>query len=307
LFFACGAIACSSLGSLPLLYSSQLLGTGEPSPRPPFDRPHRGGGGGGQKVAIVLSGATNGETIRPGVIDGAYRAIGMAKDAEVAGLTVDGMQARVVRDCIRIIGERIVLRDVHCSMLPGPQMSMHEMPEGLHIQRGSNITIEHSSFTGFQMMLGPKDYWNGDGIAAEKPVSDLTFRDVISNDNSDAGFDIKPPVSMDRVSASGNCRNFRFWSDADIGTITVGDVDWRGGSSRCAGIWVAGSDTSRPKIHIRNLIVDASKPLDIIKVAKGAADITIDHCVIHAPKGTHLLGVPNPGGPINADRTCRID
>ena len=183
---------------------------------------------------------------------------------------------------------------------------MHELPEGLQIRFGYNILVERSSFTNFQMILDQKAYWNGDGVAVERGVSSISFRDVRSDNNTDAGFDVKSPVTMDNVSASGNCRNYRFWSDADLGTVRVGDVVWRGGSSQCVGIWVAGSlDQRLPKIRIRNLVLAAKKPLIVVKVDK-AAEIRIDHCVFQGTRKVELVKMRSDLGSISIDPSCRV-
>lgn len=289
-----------------VLYPLVELQSGQSWPAAHSPPPHYSAAG--EKTAILLRGAVTDARVRPVVIDGAYRAIGMAKDAAVSGLVVDGLRARVMRECIQIRGDHLTLRNVHCSMTGAPKDSMHELPEGIRIQSGSDVRIENSSFDGFQMRLGPKQYWNGDGVAVERDVTGLVLRDVSADNNTDAGFDIKPAVTMDRVSASGNCRNFRFWSNAQIGTITVGGVTSRGGSSHCAGIWIAGTRSgARPSIHIRNLIVTSPGPLNIIAVNDGAADITIDHCIIHAPPGSKLVKMNSQAGRISADGSCRID
>jgi len=272
-------------------------------PKPPSKAFNQGQG---RKTAIVLRGNSSG-TIRPGVVDGAYRAIGMANDARVSNLTIDGLEARVIRDCVRVNGSNIVIRNVRCSMLPPPQTSMHELPEGLHIKSGNEILVEESRFNGFQMVLDADSYWNGDGVSVERGVNGITFRNVSSNDNTDAGFDIKPPVKMDDVSAAGNCRNYRFWSDADLGTVEVGDVVSRGGSSGCVGIWVEGSrGQAGPRIRIRTLILEAKKPLTVIKVDKGAADIRIDRCIFKGTRQARLVSMQGDLGNLAIDPSCRL-
>ena len=88
--------------------------------------------------------------------------------------------------------------------------------------------------------------WNGEGVSIERGVAGVQFRRVSANHNTDAGFDLKPFAIMSDVSAANNCRNFRFWSGGDVGTLTTGDVVKRGGTSSCSGIWLSGSqDGSR--------------------------------------------------------------
>ena len=217
---------------------------------------------------------------------------------------MDGVTARVQRECFRVRGNDITIRNMHCEKIGPPQVRPN-LPEGLHIETGNNIVIEDSSMQGFQMTMDPDRYWNGDGVAAELPVTGLQILRVTSNGNTDAGFDIKPPVVMDDVSASDNCRNFRFWARSDIGTITVGDTIKRGGRTNCAGIWVKGNVEAPPVIHIKKLIVRMKNPGEIIRVEDGPAEIIVDQCDIQAPPGSTMLHMPHPDGKESLGPSCK--
>jgi hypothetical protein len=261
----------------------------------------------GENAAVVLKGAVTGARVRPFRLENAYRGIEIGKNALVSDLRIEGMEAHVARNCIRVFGTNIFIRNVSCTMSGAAKLSMSELPEGIHIRGGSDIHVENSRIEGFQTTLRPDQYWNGDGVAAERGIANLSFTDVTSDNNTDAGFDIKSPVKMDRMSAAGNCRNYRFWSDADIGTMQTGSVVKRGGISDCVGIWVKGSaQDSGPTIRIRNLVVRTPRPIKIIKVDGGSANITIDHCSIVAPPGTELIASPAAAVRIKADPSCRV-
>ncbi|MGJ3628290.1 hypothetical protein AB5I41_17450 [Sphingomonas sp. MMS24-JH45] len=50
-------------------------------------------------------------------------------------------------------------------------------------------------------MIGkPKGYWNGDGIATERDVSNVTIRNVAVLDNTDAGLDLKSSTTVSTTS-----------------------------------------------------------------------------------------------------------
>jgi hypothetical protein len=256
---------------------------------------------------IMLRGNVRGEHIRPLSVDGAYRVIDTAQDATVSDLTIDGVQAKVTRDCIRVRGDSVTIRNVHCAMIGPPKSSMRFLPEGLHIRGGSDVRVENSSFSGFQTALEPSKYWNGDGVTAERGITKLSFRNVQSDNNSDAGFDIKSPVEMTGVSASGNCRDYRFWSDATVGTMQVGQTIWRGGISSCAGIWIQGSDQPPgPTVQIRNLVVSTPTPITIILVDGDYATIKVDRCSISAPAGSTMVVARRGLARIDLDSTCRV-
>jgi len=281
-----------------LLRSGQTWPLASPSARKSVSAPALNG-------VVALRGAIRGGRIGPVTISGAYRAIETSKTASVSDLVVDGLMGHVQRECYRVRGDRITIRNVHCDMIDGPQKSPN-LPEGLHIEAGSDILVERSSFKGFQMTIPGNRYWNGDGIAAERDVSGLTIRDVVADDNTDAGFDIKPPVKMDQVSASGNCRNFRLWSDSEIGTMTVGNSIKRGPKTTCAGLWVKGDATAQPVVRVRKLVVRMTKPGDIIRIEEGPANLTIDECDIQAPPGSTLIVAVSKAGKVQLGRGCRV-
>jgi hypothetical protein len=222
-------------------------------------------------------------------------------------LAVNGVQAEVTGGCIRAHGDVVVVRNTHCVMSGGPQSGSVNMPFGLEIIAAKTVLIEDSSFDGFRWRTSADHYWNGDGITIERDVSGVQFRRVRANGNTDAGFDVRPYALMSDVSASGNCRNFRFWSGGDVGTLTTGDAIKRGGTSACSGIWLNGSRQGpRPTLHIRKLVVRMTRPAMIIEVETGPADIRIDECDIEAPAGTSMVTFEKEAGEVRLGRGCRV-
>ena len=122
-----------------------------------------------------------------------------------------------------------------------PQVGRINMPFGLQVTSAATVLVEDSSFDNFQWRAPDFRFWNGEGVSIERDVTGVQFRRVTANNNTDAGFDLKPFAIMSDVSAANNCRNFRFWSGGDAGTLTTGDVVKRGGTSSCSGIWLNGS------------------------------------------------------------------
>jgi hypothetical protein len=262
----------------------------------------------GVNGALFLRGPTRNVRIRGVVVQAAYRALEMRPGAYATDLVVDGLEASVTRECIRLRGDDVVIRNVHCRMTGPPQTSMKHLPEGIHIQAGNRILLEKSSFNGFRMQRAKDVYWNGDGVVVEGAVTDIEIRDVSADDNTDSGFDIKPPVRMDRVSASGNCRNFRFRSDADVGTLTVGNTVKRGGKTSCSGIWIKGAPPSatKPVIRIRKLIVRMTSAATVISIEEGTADIHIGECDIRAPEGSRFIHAKIKGGVLKLGEGCNL-
>jgi len=61
------------------------------------------------------------------------------------------------------------------------------------------------------------EYWNGDGFAAERGVSNLQFIGTSASGNTDAGYDLKASnVRMVDVAAHDNKRNYRLWGQEVI-------------------------------------------------------------------------------------------
>ena len=236
-----------------------------------------------------------------------YRAIYVGRPAVVGRFAVEGLSALVTYSCIRAHADVVVVRNTHCAMTDGPQSGSVNMPFGLNITAAKTVLVEDSSFDSFQWRAPANRYWNGDGITIEAGVAGAQFRRVTANDNTDAGFDVRPFALMSDVSASGNCRNFRFWSGGDVGTLTTGDAIKRGGTSACSGIWLNGSASGpRPTLHIRKLVVRMTCPAMIVEVETGPADIQIDECDIEAPAGTTMITFERGAGEVRLGRGCDL-
>ena len=256
---------------------------------------------------LTLQGVVPNALIGPAIIQDAYRAVYVSRSATVGRFSVENLRAAVTYSCIRAHADVLVVRNMRCSMTGGPQSGSVNMPFGLNVTAAKSVYVEDSSFDGFQWRAAANRYWNGDGITIERDVAGAQFRRVTANNNTDAGFDVRPYVLMSDVSASGNCRNFRFWSGGEVGTLTTGNAVKRGGVSACSGIWLNGATTGpRPRLHIRKLIVRMTQPAMIVEVETGPADIQIDECDIEAPAGSSMIKFEKVAGKVSLGRGCRI-
>jgi hypothetical protein len=257
--------------------------------------------------AATLRGVVPSAVIGPVKVMNAHRVLDVSQSAVVSQINVDGVEAQVTDGCIRAHADIVVVRSTHCVMTGGPQSGGVNMPFGFEVTAARTVLVENSSFDGFQWTAAPNRYWNGDGITIEKDVAGAQFRGVSANNNSDAGFDVRPFAILSDVSAAGNCRNFRFWSGADAGTLTTGDSVKRGGISSCSGIWLNGSSAGpRPRLHVARLVVRMRNPGTIIEVETGPADIRIDHCDIQAPAGTRMIEFDKGAGSVELGVGCRL-
>lgn len=256
---------------------------------------------------VTLRGAVPNAVIGPAQVRNSYRAVDVSRSASVARLLVQGLRAEVTDACIRAHAEQMIVRDTHCRMTGGPQSEGVNMPFGLEVTSARHVSVSDSSFDGFQWQAPPERYWNGDGITIERDVSSVEFHRVSANDNSDAGFDVRPFAELSEASASGNCRNFRFWSGATAGTLVSGEVRKRGGISSCSGIWLNGATGgARPQLRVRKLVVRMRHPGTVIEVETGPADIRIDQCDIQAPRGSVMVRFDRGPGRVQLGKGCAI-
>jgi hypothetical protein len=226
-------------------------------------------------------------------LSGAYRLIETAPDTRARHIVIAHLEGvEIAREGIRLRGdlEDITIRDFALTHAATPN-APPDLPEGIHIESGRQFLIERGTISGFQMSMPADRYWNGDGIAAERAAHDVTIRDVVVQDNSDGGLDLKSVGNvLDRVTAIRNNRNFRFWSDVEAGTLTSIDPTSHGGTASSAHVHIAGNNDAPPKVHIARLIVRAAtSSAPILLIENGAADVVIDDYDIQVPKGTPLL------------------
>jgi hypothetical protein len=256
---------------------------------------------------LSLEGMVSQAFIGPATVLDAFQVVHVSSSATVGRLEVRGLNATVTNSCVRGHAGVVVVTNTHCTMTGPPQVGRVNMPFGLQVTGAQSVSVSHSSFEGFEWRGPPDRYWIGEGVTIERGVRGVQFDDVSSNGNTDAGFDIKPYVIMTNVSASANCRNFRFWSGADVGTLTTGDTIRRGGTTSCSGIWLSGSKTGpRPTLHIRKLVVRMNRPGPIIQIENGPADIQLDACDIQAPPGTAIVRFEKGVGKLVLGHGCKL-
>lgn len=261
----------------------------------------------GDSNVATVDGIVTSAMMGPAMVRSSYRAIDVSGSASVGRFEAHDIDAKITADCIRAHADVVVVRRARCQMTGEPQVGRINMPFGLQVTSARTVLVEDSSFDGFQWRASDYRFWNGEGVSIERGVAGVQFRRVTANNNTDAGFDLKPFAIMSEVSAANNCRNFRFWSGGDAGTLTTGDVLKRGGTSSCSGIWLNGSkDGPRFKLHIKKLVVRMSRPAMIIEVENGPADIEIDECDIRAPQGSEMIRFESGAGKVRLGRGCQI-
>lgn len=260
----------------------------------PQSRANAGGEGRGGPAVIHLKGVVENKVIGPLNVVGQYRIVESAKNLVTRNLRIQGVTGTdLQRDGIRLRGdiEGATIENFRLVMRRQPQ-SPPQLPTGIAIASGRGIRISDGEVAGFQMVRVPGKYTNGDGIAAERPVHDLSISRVVSRNNSDAGFDLKSsPTTLDQLRAENNGRNYRFWSRVEAGTLT--SVEPRG-----AHIWAANS----ARVHIKRLVARSSTRAPLVQIERGG-QVVIDQCELRLPPGTRLV-VKSDEGKVVLGRGC---
>jgi hypothetical protein len=234
----------------------------------------------GTNGAAVIRGSISGATIGPARIEGAYRAVESARESEVRRLRITGLiAAGLERDGIRLRqADEVDIGGFDLSMRAEPQVRPH-LPQGIAIVRGTNISIHDGRVAGFRMARVEGKYTNGDGIALEGGVSNVTIARVIAENNSDGGFDLKSrDTRLQDTVARNNSRNYRFWGTGTATTITSE-------SARSAHVWLGRGANWR----ISRLVVRSTTLAPIVRVEARDAVLVIDRCDLDVPAGTPLI------------------
>lgn len=251
-------------------------------------------------VAIRIKGTVENASIGPVQIEGAKFGVLADSGAVIRNLAISDLHAfELQREGIRLRGtvNQVTIRNFSLKMRAQKQVSP-DLPVGITLYEGSNISISDGVASGFQMVDVSGTYTNGDGISSERPVDSLLIERVSATDNSDAGFDLKSTNTFlyDTV-AERNKRNYRFWGTVTTGTITSIDPLI---NSIAAHVWAGNGAV----VHIARLVVKSSNTMPVLYL-DGAESITIDECVLEVPAGTKFLR-GGTGTIMNFGPTCTL-
>jgi len=245
---------------------------------------------------FLIKGPVSGLTIGPVTVTGAYRAIESADGSAVSNLNIIGFTATdIQRDGIRLRNANsTTISDFRIAMRDTPQSGTN-LPQGIALYAGDGIAVRNGNISGFRMDSVPGKYPNGDGIAAEREVTNLTIERVVSSNNSDAGFDLKSSgtVLNDAV-AEDNHRGFRFWGSARAGTLTSNN-------SRSAAFWF-GKGASVTIDHV-NVTSQTSAPVFMIE---GATSVIVNSCTLNVPAGTKLVVGADSAAQVTLGTGCTV-
>lgn len=187
-------------------------------------------------------------------------------DLTLRRITVTGFSKRVLR--LRNDSHGVLVEDV---VGDSQQQDGDDFAIGVHLEDTvHDVVLRRVRMDNTRDTL--RDYWNGDGFATERDVSDVRFENTSASGNTDAGYDLKSSstVLVDAV-ARDNKRNFRFWADDIVARGCEGvDPRTRGGKSSPAQVWL-GEDASATLEGCTFRSVDPDVPVFIAEPNASAA------------------------------------
>lgn len=156
-------------------------------------------------------------------------------DIKLTKITVNGFSKTLVR--LQYDTRRVLVEDVQgdSQSQDGDNFAM-----GVHLTgTAHDITLRRVTMRNTRSTLN--SYWNGDGFASERGVYGVRFEDTLATGATDGGYDLKSrTTTLVRARASGNKRNFRFWSkDMVVNGCTGLNPVKRGGSGAQAQVWLS--------------------------------------------------------------------
>ncbi len=203
------------------------------------------------------------------------------RDGLASGARFDHIDGLVARGGFRFRGNAsdIVLRDMTLQLVA--PTAAPELPAGIEVtDTVHDVLIERVVARNFQMIARPNHYTNGDGFSSEKAVTNLTFRQDKSFDNSDGGFDLKSTATkLIDTEAGGNGVNYRLWGSGEATTITSRDPHKAHIQFNAQADWTIGT-----------LIVSSKTPAPILLI-HGDVHVKIGRCVLDVPPGTKLVKI----------------
>jgi hypothetical protein len=212
-------------------------------------------------------------------VDGSYRAIETNSGAKPLDVTIRAIKAtNIQRDGIRVMNAgNILIEDFDLTMRAEPQTGTN-LPEGIAIGGNNcapinNVVIRNGKVSGFRMAEVQGVYTNGDGVATEGCVVNLTISNVRASNNSDGGFDLKGQhVVLNNLVAENNSRGFRNWSPDATATTLVS-------KNNGTALWMGKPDANGvpTKITIDRFIASSEVPAIVFRWERGAL-ITVKSC-----------------------------
>lgn len=233
-------------------------------------------------------------------VEGAYRVIGQGSGVTTG--TCNGLTAiNIYRVGVEIRGDNAVLSNFR--LIHADKMNVSpDLPEGVQVKTGKNVTIRDGHVWGFRMLDVPGKYRNGDGYVVESGVGPVHFQNVESVESGDSSFDLLKghDITGDKMIGRSSDR-----------CVKIGALNVHIGLLRCSGMRkeVLTVYTTKEIPFIGILTYDFNqqiRPINIISMHKGA-NIEIGRCVWIGipPAGTKLVA-GDQSGEIKLGSGCKL-
>lgn len=227
-----------------------------------------------------LAGTIDNLRIGPVVVRGAYRAIEARDGSVLSNSVIDGLKGEnLARDGIRLRTVNNVTISNFDLVHSATASTDGNLPEGISAAAGNGLTIRDGRVSGFKMPIVAGVYTNGDGIATERALANLTIERVVSEDNADGGFDLKSPNTVLRdLIARRNKRGYRLW-----GTVT--GYNLKSDQATQGHMWVAQGAV----VKVDSFTASDIAP-SVVFYVEGGASLTVGKCDLTGmPVGSTLL------------------
>lgn len=228
-------------------------------------------------------------------------ASGTAATATISGLTVQNVQINgYSKGSIRL---QYDTHDVHIMDVQGD--SQHQDGDNFAIGVHLDGTVHDVTFDRVSMRNAQDtthSYWNGDGFATEGGAYNITYNDVISSGNTDAGFDIKSANTvLNRVISEDNARDFRLWAqDTVVNDPSSISPNLRGGSQGSQNhVWLEQFASAT----INHMLLSDNNGGAAINLLEGHANLTLNDPTIMIAASEALLKTASGSTLNNVDPT----
>jgi hypothetical protein len=201
---------------------------------------------------------------------------------DLSGQTIEGFDLVVSREGIVIErGQSNVVIQNGKIRLKEPGTG-HNLPEGIAVNDGSDITIKNVEVHNFQMVPNPPHYLNGDCFSGERKAVRVTITDTLADQCSDGGYDFKAThLRYDNATAQGVDYCFRVWGQASAGVITC--KDWGKWTDSGAAVQVVAFEGGSFVVATLNLQAMPGKPQTVFDIRRPGAVLTVGECVGDLP------------------------
>lgn len=133
------------------------------------------------------------------------------------------------------------INDLRVVYVAEPNTSSGDIPTGVQCggkgdgEKLRRVTIRRAYVEGAQSELGSSNYWNGDGLTAERSLELFEVFDAVLRNNTDGGIDSKAAMTrLTWVEVEGSLGNFKIWSNAELLNVMSRNPLKRGGvGGRC--------------------------------------------------------------------------